>query len=81
MTEPATYAGPVEAITLDEAAVRCRLSRESFDKHYDGPRVRIGREVRIKLDHLSSWLDRMAGLESSEPKAWGDFDADADEGD
>ncbi len=67
---------------MDEAAVRCRLSRESFEKHYDGPRVKIGREVRVKLAHLDAWLDRRAGLTPHAPEPWGDFgDVGAHEGD
>mgnify|MGYP001119808181 CR=1 FL=1 len=66
----------MEAVTLDEAAVRCRLTREAFERHYDGPRVKIGREVRIKLAHLDSWLDRRAGLTppANENEPWGNFD-------
>lgn len=64
----------VEAVTLDEAAVRCRLSREAFDRHYDGPRVKIGREVRVKLAHLDQWLDARAGLTPHAADKWGDFD-------
>jgi hypothetical protein len=64
---------PVEAVTLDEAAVRCRLTREAFEKHYDGPRVRIGREVRVKLAHLDEWLDRRAGVTPHAPETWGNF--------
>lgn len=67
---------PVEAVTLDEAAVRCRLSREAFERHYDGPRVRIGREVRIKLAHLDTWLDQRAGVTPHAPETWGNFNDD-----
>lgn len=70
----------VEAITLDEAAVRCRISRETFEKHYDGPRVKIGRETRIKLAHLDSWLDARAGLTPRDPEKWGNFDVGTHDG-
>jgi hypothetical protein len=71
---------PIEAITLDEAAVRCRLSREAFEKHYTGPRVKIGREVRIKLAHLDEWLDRRAGLAADAPgNKWGNLDDDGED--
>lgn len=65
---------PVEAVTLDEAAVRCRITRETFERVYDGPRVKIGREIRIKLAHLDEWLDRRAGLTPPNPDKWGNFD-------
>lgn len=69
----------VEAVTLDEAATRCRLSREVFEKHYDGPKVRIGRNVRVTLAHLDEWLNRRAGLTlpTSEKESWGAFDVGA----
>jgi hypothetical protein len=66
----------VEAITLDEAAVRCRLTRETFEKHYDGPVVPIGRERRVMTEHLRDWLTRRAGIATStnDNKSWGAFD-------
>jgi hypothetical protein len=66
----------VEAITFDEAAVRCRVTRETFEKHYDGPVVPIGREKRVMIEHLNDWLTRLAGISTSinETKPWGAFD-------
>jgi hypothetical protein len=64
----------VEAITLDEAAVRCRITRETFEKHYDGPVVPIGRERRVMIEHLNDWLTRLAGAATPANQPWGAFD-------
>lgn len=66
----------VEAITLDEAAVRCRLTRETFAKHYDGPVVPIGREKRVMVEHLNDWLKRLACTSTSTHSnaTWGKFE-------
>jgi hypothetical protein len=57
-----TYSGIVEALTLDEAAVRIRKTRQWFDENYDGPRVRLGRCVSVSSKHLDAWLDERAGV-------------------
>lgn len=66
----------VEAITLDEAAVRCRVTRETFQTHYDGPVVSIGRERRVMIEHFDDWLKRSAGIatRTDDNKPWGAFD-------
>ena len=65
MSAPALpYAGPVECLTLDEAAVRCRTTRETFERIYTGKRVHIGRNVVIYAKHLDAWLDEQAGLKA-----------------
>lgn len=66
----------IEAITLDEAAVRCRITRETFAKHYDGPVAQIGRERRVHVEDLNDWLRRCAGiLPASGPEvSWGTFE-------
>lgn len=58
------YAGPVEALTLDEVAVRLRVTRQWVEQHYDGPRTKLGRETRVSAAHLHAWLDELAGLEA-----------------
>lgn len=66
----------IEAITLDEAAVRCRITRETFTKHYDGPVTQIGRERRVHVEDLNDWLRRCAGvvLRSDTEESWGAFE-------
>lgn len=66
----------LEAITFDEAAVRCRITRETFEKYYDGPVVPIGRERRVMVEHLNEWLTRLAGVatHSRTNEKWGAFD-------
>lgn len=66
---PAAYAGPVEGLTLDEAAVRLRITRETFERLYDGPRIKVGRETRVSAKHLDAWMDRLAGLLAQKPPA------------
>ncbi len=61
-TQPAPYAGPAEGLTLDEAAVRLRVTRDTFEKHYNGPTFKVGRETRVSAKHLDAWMDERAGL-------------------
>lgn len=66
MNETCAYSGPVEAMTLDEAAVRLRVTRDTFERLYTGPRLKVGRETRVSAKHLDAWLDDLAGLRASE---------------
>ncbi|MEO1187791.1 MAG: hypothetical protein AAFW60_01865 [Pseudomonadota bacterium] len=66
--QPSAYSGPVEALTLDEAAVRLRMTRQWLEQHYDGPRIKLGRETRISAAHLHAWLDEQAGLVLASPR-------------
>lgn len=61
MSGSRTYAGPVEALTLEEAAVRCRISPDHFKKHYTGKFIKIGANVRVHAADLYDWLDALAG--------------------
>ena len=50
----------VEALTLDEAAFRCRVSVEHFRRIYTGRKIRLGGSVRVSSYHLLEWLDEQA---------------------
>lgn len=60
---PAPYSGPVESLTLDEVAVRLRVTRQWVERHYTGPQIKLGRETRVSAKHLDTWLDEQAGYE------------------
>ena len=72
MTAP--YASRAEAMTLDEVAVALRVTRETVEKHYDGPRFKIGRETRVAAAHLQAWMDARAGLTDAMPDPSDDAD-------
>lgn len=68
MTLHATpYCGPVEALTLDEVAVRLRVTRQWVEQNYKGPRIKLGRNTVVSAAHLHAWLDEQAGLEAPSP--------------
>lgn len=51
------YSGPIEALTIDEWAVRLRVSPEHLRKIYTGKVVHLGSLPRIYAAHLHDWLD------------------------
>lgn len=57
MLERRAYAGPVEALTMEEAASRLRIGLDLFRKRYTGPLVKIGANVRVSASDLQAWLD------------------------
>ncbi len=57
------YSGPIEALTIDEWAVRLRVSPEHLRKIYTGKVVHLGSLPRIYAAHLHDWLDAPATAE------------------
>lgn len=74
MSEALPYQGPVEALTVEEVAVRLRVGSDFIKEHYTGPYTMLGKLKRISACHLHEWLvkrsDRGEVLPVSE---WGDF--------
>ena len=58
---------PVEALTWEQAAVRCSCSLDTLRKHYDGPVSYIGNAPRIASHHLREWLDKCAKTGTTNP--------------
>lgn len=52
------YAGPVEALSVEEAAVRVRLSADAFEKLYSGRWTYLGRLKRVTAADLHEWLQK-----------------------
>jgi hypothetical protein len=50
----------LEAMTLDEAAFRCRVSVEHFKRVYTGRKIRLGGSVRVSSYHLLEWMNEQA---------------------
>ena len=78
MAETRPYYGPVEALTVEQAASRIGVGLDLFRKRYTGRYVRIGANVRVMAADLHDWLDRLgAGAVAADP--W-DGVGDAEEG-
>ena len=61
----------VEALTLDEAAFRCRVSVEHFRRVYTGRKIRLGGSVRVSSYHLLEWMNEQAdGGEAVAANPW-----------
>ena len=72
------YYGPVEALTVEQAASRIGVGLDLFRKRYTGRYVRIGANVRVMAADLHEWLDHLgAGAVAADP--W-DGVGDAEEG-
>lgn len=73
------YYGPVEALTMEQAASRLGIGLDLFRKRYTGRLIRIGANVRVAAADLHDWLDGLggAGLKSD---PWDGVGDDAEEG-
>ncbi len=72
------YYGPVEALSMEEVAVRLRVSVDFLEKHYDGPIVKFGRLTRISAIDLHEWIYRQrTDIVDSDP--WDGVGDDAEE--
>lgn len=66
----------VEALTLDEAAFRCRVSVEHFRRVYTGRKIRLGGSVRVSSYHLLEWMNEQAdGGEAVTVNPWDEDDS------
>lgn len=86
MTDPRlpTYAGPVEAMTVEQAAARLACTKEHFVKVFPGPYVFIGEGEtmkRVPAFALHDWMvERIRGKTAlAEESPWDDF-KDEDQG-
>ena len=71
------YYGPVEALTMEQAASRLGIGLDLFRKRYTGRIVKIGANVRIAAADLHEWLDGLGAGLKSDP--WAGVGDDAEE--
>lgn len=79
MSDAVPYLGPVEAMTIEEAAFRIRRSADYFKKHYPGPYTYLSEdgqgEPRVPAYGLHDWIvqsSRDKGAATA-PSAWDNF--------
>jgi hypothetical protein len=73
------YYGPVEALTMEQAASRLGIGIDLFRKRYTGRVLRIGANVRIAAADLHEWLDGLGG-NNVNANPWDTVVGDAEEG-